>query len=65
MRCTGNPSLWDAFSFFLFHTSPSSLNSHAIVPSVFAAQISSIPIVDDNDSLLDVYSRRSVLVPAF
>lgn len=26
----------------------------------FAAQVSSIPIVDDNDSLLDVYSRRSV-----
>lgn len=24
----------------------------------FAAQVSSIPIVDDNDSLLDVYSRR-------
>lgn len=24
----------------------------------FAAEVSSIPIVDDNDSLLDVYSRR-------
>lgn len=24
----------------------------------FAAQVSSIPIVDDNDSLLDIYSRR-------
>lgn len=26
----------------------------------FAAQVSSIPIVDDNDSLLDIYCRRSV-----
>lgn len=24
----------------------------------FVAEVSSIPIVDDNDSLLDVYSRR-------
>lgn len=24
----------------------------------FAAEVSSIPIVDNNDSLLDVYSRR-------
>lgn len=27
-----------------------------------AAQVSSIPIVDDNDSLLDIYCRRQVVV---
>lgn len=43
------------------YASPSSFQSHAFVPFLFAAQVSSIPIVDDNDSLLDVYSRRSVL----
>lgn len=26
----------------------------------FAAEVSSIPIVDDNDSLLDIYCRRLV-----
>lgn len=31
----------------------------------FAAQVSSIPIVDDNDSLLDVYSRRLVTCTLF
>jgi len=27
-------------------------------PSVLAAQVSSIPIVDENDSLIDIYCRR-------
>jgi hypothetical protein len=28
----------------------------------FAAQVSSIPVVDDNDSLLDIYCRRLVVI---
>lgn len=28
----------------------------------FAAQVSAIPVVDDNDSLLDIYSRRLVYI---
>lgn len=43
---------------FICHKCPSSFDSYSTVSFISAAQVSSIPIVDDNDSLLDIYSRR-------
>lgn len=52
--------LWEVEQWVFRLLSPSCLVM--LLCLCFAAQVSSIPVVDDNDSLLDIYCRRLVVI---
>lgn len=62
MKYLDNYSLVISDYVIQIHKFISNISTLLYLTHSFAAQVSSIPVVDDNDSLLDIYSRRLVII---